>query len=400
MQRILIDARLIDGQAGGIQQVVIGIAEGMSQLDLSGFHIKFLCYEGHTEWLEPYLGSTLSVVQVPKTSSNQAATLRGKIHKKVSNWGRDHFGHLIGTRSIRLSPEPESVRQFNPDLIHFVHQNCFNTSRPYLFTPHDLQHEHYPQYFDKRTLMVRRYLYRTHAERASSVVCISESCREDVVRFLGVDEEKCALIYNAPLNGNRSPATGSVVTTKEKYGLPDKFLYYPAKTYPHKNHKRLLESLHFLKLKGIKIPLICSGSKTDYYYEYIYPLIEKLDLVDQVFFLGWLTETEVESVYELATGLIFPSEFEGFGLPLIEAMRAGLSVCCSNVSCILEIAGDAALTFDPVNTKSMATTMEELWVDTSLRMRLISQGYERALQYSWYVSAQRYLDLYRKLMQG
>lgn len=395
MKKILIDARLLDGQAGGIQQVVCGIAQGLSNLDTSRLEIGFCVYQGESEWLNPYLAKHFSVIEIIKPTVELSHT--GHIGKG-KNFIRKSVGHLLGGRSIRLSPEPESASKFEPDLVHFIHQNIFSTECPFLFTPHDLQHEYYPEYFDKRTLMVRRNLYKRHALRSEAVVCISESCQRDAVRYLGVEKEKCPVIYNAPLNGSVSVEKDASRRVSQKYNLPERFLFYPAKSYPHKNHKRLLEALHFLKSEGVRVPLVCSGPLTGYYQDILQPILVRFGLERQVRFLGWLDDSEVSALYDLATALIFPSEFEGFGLPLIEAMRAGLPVCCSNTSCVPEIVQDAAVTFDPRDLSQMAAAIEQVWTKESLRQSLIKRGELRAADFSWEKSAQQYLDLYASLL--
>ena len=140
-RRILIDARLSDGQAGGIQQVVCGIAQGLSGLDTSQFEIGFCVYQGESEWLTPYLAGHFRLIEINKPTVKASST---RLLGRGKNFIRRYFGHLLGSKSIRLEPEPELVTKYEPDLIHFVHQNCFATGRPFIFTPHDLQHEYFP----------------------------------------------------------------------------------------------------------------------------------------------------------------------------------------------------------------------------------------------------------------
>ena len=142
-RRILIDARLLDGKAGGIQQVVCGIAQGLSNLDTSQFEIGFIVFKGGSDWLSPFLSDKFLLIEVSKPSADRNLNRSCSFLKRFV---RRNFGHLLGSKSIRLEPEPELVTKYEPDLIHFVHQNCFATQRPYIFTPHDLQHEHNPEY--------------------------------------------------------------------------------------------------------------------------------------------------------------------------------------------------------------------------------------------------------------
>ncbi|MBT63402.1 MAG: hypothetical protein CML13_09355 [Puniceicoccaceae bacterium] len=395
MKHILIDARFRDGSPGGIQQVVIGLAQGLSQLDLAGNRVTFLLLEGHTAWLEPFLPEQATIACVPTSS---AAPSSGGFLARVKAFVRDHFGHLFGQSSIQIPAEPAIVKELNPDLIHFVHQNCFRTDRPFLYTPHDLQHEYYPEYFTKRTVMVRRYLYKYYAERASAVVCISKACQQDVVKYLGVSADKCPVIYNAPVTeGYDQPEDSVLDSVRAKYALPRSFFFYPARSYPHKNHIALVRAVAQLRDAGTVVQVVCSGAPTPYFKQTVLPLIESLQLQSQFHFVGFVSTSELNALYALATALVFPSQFEGFGLPLIEAMRAGLPVMCSNNSALPEVVGEAALTFEAEDVVEIATHLHNLWEDMSLRERLICKGLEHAKLFNWQRSAAQYLKLYDRL---
>jgi glycosyltransferase involved in cell wall biosynthesis len=396
MKHILIDARFRDGSPGGIQQVVIGLAQGLGQLNPSEFHFTFLMLEEQTAWLEPYLpaGGELACVPCEAHSAGNPSGLQ-----RFKSLLRDRFGHLLGQASVRLPSEPAIVHELKPDLIHFVHQNCFQTERPFLFTPHDLQHEYYPENFTKRTVMVRRYLYKYYAAHARAVVCISKACQDDVVKYLGVTSEKCPVIYNAPVTeAYQQPTEAFLASVREQYDLPQRFFFYPARTFPHKNHLLLVRAVAKLRDEGIDSEVVCSGAPTAFYGAEIRPLMKKLDVASRFHFVGFVSTAELNALYELSMALVFPSRFEGFGLPLIEAMRAGLPVACSNVSCIPEIASEAALFFDPVNVTEMATAMAQISRDASLARSLADKGRNRSMLFSWKQSAQQYLDLYRSIL--
>jgi glycosyltransferase involved in cell wall biosynthesis len=396
MKHILIDARFRDGSPGGIQQVVIGLAQVLSQLDLAGNRVTFLLLEGHTAWLEPFLPQGASIACVPTSS---AATSAGGFLARVKAFVRDRFGHLLGQSSIQIPAEPAIVKELNPDLIHFVHQNCFRTDRPFLFTPHDLQHEYYPEYFTKRTVMVRRYLYKYYAMRAQAVVCISKACQQDVVKYLGVSADKCPVIYNAPVTeGYEAPEDDVLSSVRAKYALPESFFFYPARSYPHKNHIALVRAVAQLRDEGTVVSVVCSGAPTPYFEAPVRPLIQALKLDAQFDFVGFVSTAELNALYALATALVFPSLFEGFGLPLIDAMRAGLPVMCSDNSALPEVVGDAALKFNAQDVAEMAEHLRHLWEDSDLREALIANGQERAKLFNWQRSAKQYLELYQRVL--
>lgn len=396
-KRILIDARLRDGEAGGIQQVVVGLAQGFSQIKSEGFDVRFLCYKGHEAWLQPYLGNNQGLFRLAKrpTPTAKPSALKASVRRML----RNTLGLLPGTGCLNVPAEPVEVREFNPHLIHFVHQNIFKTQRPFIFTPHDLQHEHFPEYFDQRTRLVRRELYKKHSQNASMVACISESCRDDVVRYLGIDEGKCPVIHNAP------PTAGYGVSSEEelkrlvdKFSLPDKFFFFPAKTYPHKNHIRLLEAIELLKKEDVRVNVVCSGPLTEFYHERILPEIVRLDVADQIHFLGWLEPDEVNALYQLAHAMVFPSLFEGFGIPLVEAMGSGLPLICSDVSCIPEIVGSCGLFFDPKSPRAIADALKRIVFDNDLAEELSRAGLEEGKKFSWPNSSEKYLAVYQSVL--
>ncbi len=396
---ILVDARFRDGSPGGIQQVVIGLAQGLSQVDLVGVRISFLMLEGYTAWLKPYLKEDFLIVCVPVPREQSSAKMTPL--QSLKTIFRDRVGHLLGRRSIHIPSEPAIVKELNPDLIHFVHQNCYQTDRPFLFTPHDLQHEYYPEYFTKRTVMVRRYLYKYYAERARRVVCISQACRDDVVKFLGITADRCPIIYNAPVTeGYQVPTEEFLKSVRLRFNLPDRFFFYPARTYPHKNHLTLVRAVAKLRDAGESVAVVCSGAPTDFFNTDICPLIQKLDLVDHFHFVGFVSTAEINALYALATAMVFPSKFEGFGLPLIEAMRSGLPVACSNNSAIPEVVGDAALFFNAEDADAIASALRSLWVEDGVRDMLIAKGFESAKRFSWRKSATQYLQLYQSAING
>jgi glycosyltransferase involved in cell wall biosynthesis len=395
MKKILIDTRIADGVAGGMQQYVIGLAKGLAEIspeEVGELEITFLMLEGHASWLEPYLPDFCTILcqHTGKNFSGKQKLLAAKemLMKK--------FGHLLGPNSIRIASEPAVVTEHNPDLVHFIHHRCFATDRKSIFSPYDLQHEYYPQYFDQRTLMVRKHRYKFFAQQAASVFCISDAGKKDAVRFLGVPSEKCDLIYLAPTYEAEKANAPETEKFKTLHHLPERFLYFPAKTYPHKNHLGLFKALEKLNQQGLKIPLVCTGSLS--YPGSIRKSLRRLGLESQVQLLGWVGDAEVSMLYRLATAMVFPSKFEGFGIPLIEAMSAGLPVTCSNASCIPEVTGDAALLFDPDNPDEMAGCIKRLWTDEALRKELVVKGKQNAGRFSWEHTAREHLKLYRRLL--
>jgi glycosyltransferase involved in cell wall biosynthesis len=181
--------------------------------------------------------------------------------------------------------------------------------------------------------------------------------------------------------------------------VPGAFAFFPAQTWAHKNHARLFSALGLLRKRGMRVPLVCSGHRNDFF-----PTVERAaresGVSDQVTFLGFVPEDDLQSLYALARLLVFPSLFEGWGFPVTEAMRVGLPVACSNVTSLPEQTAGAALLFDPTDIEEIADAVERLWVDESLRRRLGDAGRRRAGEFSWEQTARRFSDHYRLLARG
>src|SRR5262249_42109345 len=159
-------------------------------------------------------------------------------------------------------------------------------------------------------------------------------------------------------------------------------IFYPAITWPHKNHIALLKALAVLREKGTIIPLVASGHQQEFY-RTIEQWIRQLHLQDQVRFVGFVDSIELQCLYRLCRGLAFPSKFEGWGLPVTEAFSLGVPVACSNVTSLPEVAGDAALLFDPDQPEQIADAVYKIWTDDTLRATLVQRGKDRSKLFSW-----------------
>ncbi len=177
----------------------------------------------------------------------------------------------------------------------------------------------------------------------------------------------------------------------------ESFLLYPAQTWPHKNHARLLEALASIRDNhGVAIPLVCPGKQTGDYRQ-LQELIRRLGLEPLTRFPGFVTPLELRGLYELATGLVFPSLFEGWGLPVCEAFDSGLPVASSTATGLPDVVGDAGLLFDPASTDEMADAVRRIWTDEELRRSLAERGRKRSELFSWDHTARLFRAHYRRI---
>src|SRR5262249_24210696 len=150
---------------------------------------------------------------------------------------------------------------------------------------------------------------------------------------------------------------------RDRLSLPSEFLLYPAQTWPHKNHERLFEALALIRDRdGVRVAIVCPGRQNEGF-PAAWKRAEDLEAADQVLFPGFVTPVELRSLYRLALGLVFPSRFEGWGMPVSEALSAGLPVASSTATGLGDVVGDAGLLFDPDDPEAIANAVRRVWMD-------------------------------------
>lgn len=394
--RICLDARLTPGEMGGVEQVVLGTAAGLSALTDGDEEYIFLTLND-SEWLRPYIGGNCRIHEI--TSKPVSLSLKQSLRQKFPVLQRawHYLSPLLGKRSVPFTNGDLLIQDINADLVHFVIQTGFLTSIPSIFSPFDLQHLHLPAYFTRREIYARELLYRTFCNQAELVIAASEWGKTDLVHHYNLPPNKVQVVpVGNILSYYPQPTDSDLRAVREKFTLPERFLFFPAQTYPSKNHIGLLEALARLRDNGVEIPLVCSG-RTSAFFPEIEKVMTALGLGQQVKFVGYITTLELQSLYRLSAGLVFPTKFEGWGQPIIEAFYSGIPVACSNVTSLPEVAGDAVLFFDPNSVSSIAEQILILWQDQAVRERLISRGHARAQLFTWERTAKIFRAIYRKI---
>jgi glycosyltransferase involved in cell wall biosynthesis len=281
------------------------------------------------------------------------------------------------------------------DVVHFLTQQGFTTRVPSLYTPHDLLHLHHPEFFTPADLNRRERVYRGLCAQAWLVTVMTPWGRNDLIEQYGLEPERVRVVpWGAPL-----PATDDAPTKdiRERYGLPTRFALYPAHTWPHKNHERLLEALAILRDRhGLRVPLVCTGHQ-DVHAERIHDRVTRLGLGGQVQTLGRVSSADLLALYRLARCLVFPSLFEGWGMPVFEAFASSLPVVCSTATSLPDQTRGAAVLFDPLDVEEMALAVASVWEDDRLRARLVASGQDRVRTLTWRRTAVAYRALYREL---
>jgi glycosyltransferase involved in cell wall biosynthesis len=396
--RVCIDARRAgEGVAGGVEQIVIGLGEGLSSLHDGDEEYLFLTSPADPEWIAPYLSGACRVLVGERASSLPSWRARLQtIAPLRTAW--EAVSPLIGPSTIPIATSDGTIERAGIDVIHFPSQNAFLTDVPSVYQPHDLQHRHLPQHFSRRTRLARDVTYRAFCEKADVVVLMTTWGQRDVVDAFQLPPEKVRVVPGASvLSAYPEPTTDDMQRTAIKYALPDAFAFYPAQTFPHKNHLALLDALALLRDEhGLAVPLVSSGMKNDHYAA-IERRVGELRLADQVRFLGFVSPIELRALYRLARCLVFPSTFEGWGLPMVEAFEEGLPVACSDATSLPEVAGGAAVLFSPYDPRAIAGGVRQVWTDDALRARLVERGRARARELTWARSAAMFRSLYREI---
>ena len=263
-------------------------------------------------------------------------------------------------------------------------------------TIHDCIHLMFPQYLPNRmALAYARTSIRLAARRATRVLTVSESSKRDILRFVDTEPDKIDVIYNAyDARFGVEPREEDVVRVRERYQLHDEFVLYAGNVKPHKNLERLIEAFERVRRRGLDhLKLVMIGDEISKYAA-LRRAVHRHQLHKHVRFLGYLPEETLAVMYRLAGVFVFPSLYEGFGLPPLEAMASGTPVVTSNVSSLPEVAGEAAILVDPYDPDAIADGIERVLTDETVRRELRRKGVARANQFSWEASVRRVREIY------
>jgi glycosyltransferase involved in cell wall biosynthesis len=277
--------------------------------------------------------------------------------------------------SIYPSPVRRELNPIRLDGLHFPLTLAIprGTGVPAAISILDLQHELFPQFFSRAERGYRRVAYRAAVRESRLVIAISEHVKETIVERLGVPAEDVRTIY-----------LGIDLERLRPGGGPRKpFLLYPANGWAHKNHERLLEAFAVLRRERPELGLVLTGSG-----------LERLPAASGVEVRGHVPGDELVRLYRTASALVFPSLYEGFGLPPLEAMACGCPVAASNGGALPEVLGDAAAAFDPTEPEAIAAAVAEVLADPG---RFAERGLSRAREFTWDACARRHDEVYKEL---
>lgn len=301
---------------------------------------------------------------------------------------------------------PAVLNREHCDILHFPHFNVpARAKKPFLVTIHDLTLTHFPtirattlgplKYAVKHaayTLVIRRAV-----KRASRILTVSQFSKNDIVASFNVPDSKVVVTYEAADPICDGPSSSQDVLSSLR--LPAAYALYVGNAYPHKNLEIFPDVIHELARLGSPLSIVCVG-KIDYFYERLKRLIDKRGLADRILCVGFVPDRDLPELFRRAALYIFPSLYEGFGLPPLEAMQCGVPVLSSHASCLPEILGDAVQYMDPKNPRDIAEKMMSIASDQQVRAALIAKGREHVKRYSWKRMAEQTFNEYRSLFNA
>jgi glycosyltransferase involved in cell wall biosynthesis len=306
---------------------------------------------------------------------------------------------------------PIYLRGLLPDLVHIpLNRVPLFMIQPYVVTAHDLSDLYFaPQEASRLRMQLRRYRLMRGLVRASRVIAVSDATRRDVQQFAGVSPQRLRLVYNAPnpvfLEAGGLDAQEERQRIMERYQIQHPFLLYAGNIRRHKNIPRLVEAFAVVREQLAGHPvyddlrLVIIGDNISRF-PAVRQTVIRSRVEHMVRFLGFVPVDTLRYFYQSAAAFVFPSLYEGFGLPPLEAMACGAPVVASNVSALPEAVGDAAVLVNPENVFDIVRGIRDALLNESLRATLICRGREQAARFSWARTARQVLDIYEEVARS
>lgn len=314
-----------------------------------------------------------------------------------------HFVSMPHTSTLRrLAWEqtvlPREIKRHHIDVLHSPHYTMpFQPGCKSIVTFCDMIFVLFPHMHNHVRRIFFQRMMRRSAERADMLIAISESTRGDVLRYKHLPPERVISIPLAASDAfRRMPASESQVACARYNLTPGRFILYVGVLEPRKNVPLLMEAYARIAAEYPDVPLVIAGKK-GWMYEEIFRQVTLLGITERVRFLGYVPEDDLIGLYNAARVFVYPSRYEGFGLPVLEAMQCGVPVITCNVSSLPEVAGDAALLVEPDDVVGLADSLGRVMDNDSLAHNLSARGIERARQFSWQRCAHETLLVYQSV---
>jgi glycosyltransferase involved in cell wall biosynthesis len=330
--------------------------------------------------------------------------------KNVHEVGPSSFVHKLFSSAWRSSWIKKDLQKHKIDLYHGLSHEIpvgiQQTKIKSVVTIHDLIHERHPEQYNKLDVQIYNRKFRYACKYADHVIAISEQTKRDIIEFYKTPEEKITVCYQSC-----NPAFSQTITEDEKarvkklYQLPEEFFLYVGSIIERKNLLNVCKAVNLIKHE-LNIPLVVIGNGKEYKQQ-VKTFIVENNLQNQIIFLSesesakssqsFQSASDFPAIYQSAIAMIYPSFFEGFGIPVLEALCSGLPVVTSNVSCLPEAGGDAAYYVNPSSPEEIAAGMKKIFSDNSFAESMKQKGLQHAQNFTQQKCAGAVMNVYKKL---
>jgi len=372
--RIGIDAHSVGTKLGGNESYAVNLIEALAQIDSVNHYTIYV-------------------------TTSEA---RDRFTDRWSNFKvRSTLPHTPLIRiPISLSAE---LRKHPVDVLHVQFTAPPFCPCPVVVSIHDLSFEHLPETFKRRSRTQLRLTVRHSARRATRILSLSEHTRRDIIETYRIDAEKVSAIplaaaeHFGPVNDNRE-----LQRVRHNYGIAGDYILCVGSIQPRKNLARLIRAYALLRgnSSADKLPKLVLVGKCAWLYDETLRTLEKAGVKDTVVVTGYVPESDLPALYSGALCFVYPSYFEGFGLPPLEAMKCGAPVIVGDRTSLPEVVGDAALSVDPFDIEAIAAAITRLVNNSTLRHELSVRGQERARMFSWQHTARETLKVYTEVAKA
>ena len=317
-----------------------------------------------------------------------------RLRWSFSRWPTERASQRIAWEHLAL---PLAAARAGVEVLHSpAHVAPLTWRGRSVLTVHDLSFLLLPRIFGRANQLYLSALTRLSARRADAIIAVSENTRQDVIRLLGVSPQRVRVVHNGVEEVFRPLPPEQVEAFRRQRGLGEHVILFIGTLEPRKNIGRLVEAYARLRQAGLPHQLVIGGAR-GWLFEEVFALVRRLGLEQHVSFPGFIPLEEEPLWYNAAEVFAYPSLYEGFGLPPLEAMACGVPVVSSKASSLPEVLGEAGVLVDPYNVDDLAAALERVLTDESLRGELSRRGLARAQQFGWAQAARLTAEVYLEL---
>jgi anaerobic magnesium-protoporphyrin IX monomethyl ester cyclase len=284
------------------------------------------------------------------------------------------------------------------DLLHYTDHamSLFQMTCPTIITVHDIAYVRFPNMLNKSRQIYKKNILRISIERADIIVADSFSTKRDIIEYYGTNEKKIKVVHLGV--ESRFRPISNVEEYRLKNKLPSKMILNVGTLEPRKNVVSLIKAFKKLREKGVKDHKLVIAGEKGWLYKEIFKEVDHSDLKQEIIFLGVVRDQDLPMLYNCADIFVYPSFYEGFGLPPLEAMACGIPVITSNSSSLPEVIGDAGIMVSPTNVNSLCEAMQSVLTNKGLWHHMSNKGLERCKLFSWEATANKIVEIYDELL--